>query len=474
MEEEMANNNRSRRDFLKTTAAGAAAMAISSRASSYARILGANDRVRVAFVGPGDRARDALIPAFMGLAAGLNFEPVAVCDIWSKRRDEGAAFVSQQADRFKVPMSGEQLAKARNTDELYAMKNIDAVIIATADFQHAFHCMEAVRAGKDVYVEKPFANTMNDARNALKLVTGSKQIVQVGTQRRSTPNYMRANEFIRSGKFGDIVAVEMTWNVNQPGRWRRPEVVKQLREQDTDWNRFLLNRPKEAFDPRHYLEFRLFWPYSSGIHDQWMVHQIDTVHWFTDLPRPRSVVANGGLYLWKDGRKNWDTMTAVFDYGPLDDMSKGFQVVYSSRQTNEAGGTKELYFSNGGTLDLDKNTITPNGGLTERYAKEMGMKANLLPEQALGEAVQMETSANTGADPQTSANMRNWMECVRSRKTPNAPIDAGYSHSIALCMTIAAIQTGQRVTFDDAKQDVVIGSQGKGTATNEQAARSRD
>src|ERR1041384_5344461 len=193
----MATTNQNRRDFMKTSIAGAAGLTLTSKAASYAKILGANDRVRVAFVGPGDRARDALIPAFLRLARELNFEPVAVCDIWNKRRDEGVTFVTQQADKLQVPIGAEQLAKARNTDELYSMKNIDAVIIATADFQHAVHCMEAVRAGKDVYVEKPFANTMMDARAALKLVSASKQIVQVGTQRRSTPSYMRANEFIR-------------------------------------------------------------------------------------------------------------------------------------------------------------------------------------------------------------------------------------------------------------------------------------
>jgi len=282
--------------------------------------------------------------------------------------------------------------------------------------------------------------------------------VQIGTQRRSEPVYQRAYEFIRSGKFGDIVMVEMTWNVNQPGRWRRPEVVPLLREQDTDWKRYLLNRPVEPFDARKYLEFRLFWPYSSGIPDQWLVHQIDTVHWFTGLPRPRSVVANGGIYVWKDGRRNWDTMTAVFDYGPLDDPSKGFQVVYSSRMTNSAGGIKELYYSNGGTLDLDKNQVTPAGGLRQREAAAMGMSANLLAEQTLVEkATAMETAADTGADSATTANMRNWMESVRSRKTPNADIEAGYSHSVALCMTIAAVQTGQRVGFDDAKQEVLVG-----------------
>jgi len=454
----MATRN-SRRDFIKTSVAGAAGIAISSRASSYAKIIGANDRVRVAFVGPGDRSRDALIPSFLRLAKELNFEPVAVCDIWNKRRDEGADYVAQQADKLKVPIAGEQLAKARNTDELYSMKNVDAVIIATADFQHAYHCMEAVRAGKDVYVEKPFANIMSDARAALKLVSASKQIVQVGTQRRSTPSYMRAYDYLKSGKFGDIVMAEMTWNVNQPGRWRRPKVVPTLREQDTDWKRYLINRPADTFDARKYLEFRLFWPYSSGIPDQWMVHQIDTVHWFTGYNHPTSVVANGGIYLWRDGRKNFDTMTAVFDYGDAAKGGKGFQVIYSSRQTNAAGDVKEIYYSNGGSLNLDTNKVGPEGGLKENHAKAMGMQPFLLPEMSLveQETVKVETSANTGVDRETLAHMRNWMECVRSRKAPNADIRAAYNHSVALCMTIAALQTGKRITFDDAKQDVVIG-----------------
>jgi predicted dehydrogenase len=205
------------------------------------------------------------------------------------------------------------------------------------------------------------------------------------------------------------------------------------------------------------VEFRLFWPFSSGIPDQWMVHQIDTVHWFTGLARPRSVVADGGIYFWHDGRKNWDTMTAVFDYGPLDNPSKGFQVVYTSRMTNSAGEVKELYYSNGGTLDLDKHVVSSEGGLEEDYATAMHMPPNLLPNiSLLDSAARAATEADTGGDPDTSANMRNWMECVRSRKTPNAHIEAGYSHSVALCMTIVALRTGGRVTFDDAKQEVMV------------------
>ncbi|HKV41266.1 MAG TPA: Gfo/Idh/MocA family oxidoreductase [Blastocatellia bacterium] len=447
----MSEQSDSRRNFVKGAVAGAAGLALTSKASSYNRIAGANGRVRVAVVGPGDRARDALIPAFTRLSGELNFDLVAVCDIWNRRREEGAAFVAKKTGAAPP-------AEARNTDELYSMKDIDAVIIATADFQHAYHCMEAVRAAKDVYVEKPFANIMSDARAALKLVSESKQVVQVGTQRRSTPSYMRANEYINSGKFGDIVMAEMTWNVNQPGRWRRPSLVPTLREQDTDWKRFLINRPYEPFDPRKYCEFRLFWPYSSGIADQWMVHQIDTVHWFTGLKHPASVVANGGIYLWRDGRKNFDTMTAVFDYGNAASGGKGFQVVYSSRQTNSAGGVKELYFSNGGTLNLDTNKIAPEGGLSPGMAKAMKMEPFLLPESSLAQAAGgVAYSASTGVDDSTLAHMRNWMECVRSRRTPNASIHAAYNHSVALCMTIAALHTGKRVTFDEARQEVVTG-----------------
>jgi predicted dehydrogenase len=447
----MSRASASRRDFLKLAGAGVAGTALSAAASSYVRIAGANDRVGVGIVGFSDRCRASLIPSILKSAGELNFEFVALSDIWSRRREEGAAYIAK--------LTNKQIALVRNNDELYENKDVQAVIVATADFQHATHGVEAVRAGRDAYIEKPLADTMEDARAIRAAVKGTDRVVAIGTQRRSSPVYQRAHEFIKSGQFGDIVSVEMTWNVNQPGRWRRPKLVSQLREADTDWKRFLINRPYEAFDPRKYLEFRLFWPFSSGIPDQWMVHQIDTVHWFTGLPRPRSVAANGGVYHWHDGRKNWDTMTAVFDYGPLDDAAKGFQVVYSSRMTNSAGGVNELYFSNGGTLDLDKNQVTSAGGLTEEFAKEMDVKPNLLSTVSLAQtASATTTAANTAADDATAANVRNWMECVQSRKRPNADIEAGYSHSIALCMTIAAMQTGQRVTFDDTTQDVVVGT----------------
>ena len=442
----------SRRKFIKQVAiatAGTYLGTMGMSAKSYARIIGSNDRVRLGVIGYSDRFRQSHLPSFMQHYKELNFDIVAVSDIWKLRREEGQAFLQENlAHKIKA---------CRNNEELYSIKDIDGVFISTADFQHALHAIEAVNANCDVYCEKPFAETMEDNRAALKAVKASDRIIQIGSQRRSGTNYKAAEQYIKSGQFGDINMVELSWNVNQPGRWRRPDLVAKLKEEDTDWKRFILNRPYEAFDARKYLEYRLFWPYSSGQPGQWMSHQIDTVHWFTDLKHPRSVTANGGIYVWKDGRKNWDTITAVFDYGKPNDDSNGFQVVFTSRMGNGDEHPTEIYYSNGGELNLNTNKISPKGGLSENHAKAMKMPANLLTEKDLTQmAIKVEAGANTGGDVLTSAHIRNWMECMRSRKQPNAPVEAGYYHSIATIMTNAAVRTGGKATFDEATQEVMV------------------
>jgi len=442
---------KSRRNFIKDSAIGTTGILVGGMgmtSKSYGNIIGSNDKIKVGILGFSDRFRSSLGPSFLKYSSDLNFEFVSVCDLWNRRREEGQAWIKEK--------TGEKVNTSRNTDELWEQKP-DAVIISTADFQHALLLAEAVNAGCDVYCEKPFAETMDDANFALKAAKKANKVIQIGSQRRSGANYQAAHDFVRSGKFGDMKMVEMCWNVNQPGRWRRPSLVSGIKDTDTDWKRFLMNRPYESWDPRKYLEYRLFWPYSSGIPGQWMSHQIDTVNWFSHLPHPRSVVANGGIYMWKDGRQNFDTATAVLDYGPFDNSDDGFQVVYSSRMHNSAGKSSECYFSNGGKLDLDINKVTPEGGLEERRASPMGMKPFLLEEFDLPKT-KVETGANTGSDPLTNAHMKNWMECVRSGNVDtNAPVEAGYNHSIATIMTNAALRTGEKVVFDEKSKQVIAG-----------------
>ena len=283
-----------RRDFCKTGAAGIAGIVAAGAAPSlYA--AGANDRVRVACVGYSDRFRGSLLPCFLHHSKELNFEMVAVADLWRKRLHE-------KAKPEMEAKLGRKVETFSSDEDLYAnAKDIDAVIISTADFQHAQHAVHAADAGKDAYCEKPIAEDMYSANLLLDTINAKRSagyapgaILQIGTQRRSGPAYMAAKDFINSGKFGDIAYVNLTWNVNQPTRWRRPdELIKSLREQDVDWKMWLLDRDPDEykFDPRKYLEFRLFWPFSSGVTGQWMCHQIDTIGWFTGYKYPTSAVA---------------------------------------------------------------------------------------------------------------------------------------------------------------------------------------
>ena len=447
-----------RREFVKGAAGMAGIIAAGAAPSLYA--AGANDRIRVACVGYSDRFRSSLLPCFLHHNKELNFDLVAVADLWKKRLFEKAkpeieAKVGHAVDTF-------------NSDvDLYAnAKDVDAVIISTADFQHAQHAAHAVVAGKDAYCEKPLAEDMYSANMLLDAVTEKRKagyaggaVLQIGSQRRSGKKYAAAREYIQSGKFGDISYVHLTWNVNQPQRWRRPEeLVKSLRKEDVDWNLWLLDRDPDEypFDPRKYLEFRLFWPFSSGVTGQWMCHQIDTVAWFMGQPYPKSAVSSGGLYQWADGRQSFDTFTTLMEYGESGVKGKGFQVMFQSHQTNCAGGSKpnsespvEKYFGPNGCIDLGTGCIT-NEGVE---------KAKPTSEDLPSPKETVVTSANTGGDALTSAHMRNWMECVRARKDPNAPIEAGYSHAIALIMSNAALRTGMKATFDPEQRQVLAGGE---------------
>jgi len=445
------NTSVSRRQFVKTLTAGAAVSAmpgiLKSQQPPSQNVIGANSRINVACVGLSDRFKDALLPAFLKSKDELNFDMVALADLWSVRRDQGKALLEKQL--------GHGIDLYRSDEELYEKaKNVDAVIISTADFQHAMHTAHAVKAGKDSYTEKPYSEDMDSANATLDAINEARKannrggaIVQIGSQRRSGSAYHIANDYIRSGAFGDISYVDLCWNVNQPRRWRRDEkMVASLKEADTDWAKWLLDRPKVAFDPRKYLEFRLFWPYSSGIPGQWMCHQIDTVSWFTGFEFPRSAMAGGGIYAWQDGRQNCDTFTTILEYGPENDPAKGFQAVFSSRQTNSARDNVEKYHSTKGTIDLINGTVSNEG-----------VEKTKLEVKKLTDTEVAATAAATGAGKMEVNHMRNWMECIRSRKQPNAPVEAGYSHAVALIMSNASLRTGMKATFDKATRQVMVG-----------------
>jgi predicted dehydrogenase len=414
-----------------------AAGAIPSTALSYGRILGANDRIALGHVGIGRRGRQ-LDGIVAGLAKNHNVELTAVCDLWKVNREAAAAQAAR--DYGRAPRSFQHM------EELLALKDVDAVLVSTADFQHATHLRLVAEAGKDAYCEKPMANDLAEAKAARDTVLGRKLVVQVGTQHRSEAYQIAARKLIAEGALGDVSKVEIVWNYHGP-RWRGREEVAQLREADTDWRRWLLAKPYRPFDPRMYFEFRLYRDFSSGIPDQWMSHGIDLVHFFLDDSFPSSVVAHGGVFAWKDGRENPDTFQALLEY------PKGFLVSYSTSFGNDCDSFTRVMGK--------KATLVNVGGEGSprwKWVEEKGTHEDDPNVQRAERWVSLpgdDRPGPIGIGDEDPSHMANWFDCLRSRREPNATVRHGFAHSVACIMAARAQREGRKLWWD-AKAEAIL------------------
>lgn len=420
-----------RREFVKSSAAGAAAaigtMVVPGRA------FGANDRISLGLVGAGSRAR-ALTKWVYELEKSHNVEFTAVCDIWNQRREASAAQFKQHY--------GRDVRTCRTLSEIGSLKDVDGLVIATADFQHAYHLAQAVKAGKDVYVEKPLGNDFDQVLKAWRTVRESDRVVQVGTQSRSEGKYYGARDFIRSGRLGKVSFVEIYEPIFQE-RWRIPGSETSIKEEDTDWQEFLcyLDPKKHKWNARHYREFRLFWPFSSGCFCQWMSHSIDLVNLVLG-ELPRYAVAAGGVYLWKDGRTNPDTVQALLEY------PSGVLATYHMRMGNSAEGRGILIYGTNGTMDLDEGIAYGDGGGGEVVADRPGDPGTryLIDEKRVLRA--RKEGGVRWESPPDRHHMGNFLDCMRSRAKPAADIEAGLGHSVATILANMSYRSGVRMEYD--------------------------
>jgi predicted dehydrogenase len=346
---------------------------------------------------------------------------VAVCDLWTRRRDEAAAQVKAA--------SGREPRKLQRFEELMAMKELDALIIATPDHSHARLLSAAVRNGKDVYCEKPMGNVLAEVKEAVRAVRASKQVVQLGTQGLSKGDYQAVAQLVRSGRVGKISRVTHDGSYNGP-RWSPLPAVKELREADTDWKAWLMGRPGRRFDPRLYFEFRLFREFSNGICDQWLTHAVAAVHHIMDDYFPVSVAAQGAVLVYPDGRENPDTFHASFLY------PKGFLFDYSAQFGNDFTPTTRYFGQNG--------TVERVGEQSPYVARGLG--GGTRPER-LAQDTKLEPIAPVH-------HMKNWLDCLRSRKTPNADVRSGYAHSVASIMAAQSDRTGKRLYWDSRREEI--------------------
>lgn len=386
-------------------------------ALSATRVWGANDRIGIGLIGCGNRGIQAHMKDVLKFREETNVEFRAVCDIWKQHREEAADLSGKTQGN-----TPKQLAAYR---ELLAMKELDAVIIATPDHQHATMLADAVRAGKDVYVEKPLAMDMKDLLMAVDAVKRTDRIVQMGTQIRSLPSSMGAKKWIASGAMGKIIKVEQERNSTQP-YWNRYGERK-IAEGDTDWKSFVFNRKMRNWDPDQHAAWYGYRDFSRGPHANLMVHFIDLVHHITGNAVPKRCVTLGGTYRWKDARTAPDSVETILDY---DDFLVRYSTAFGT-----GNGNYLKFFGNKGTVDA-------SGWSGKPFPVELKGAEQPLPE------------GTTIPEVESDHHMVNWLKCVRSRQQPNAPIDAGYAHSVAVIMADESLIRGRRMVHDPARRVV--------------------
>ncbi len=423
-----------RRSFLQ--AAGVVAgSALASTALSYDRIIGANDRIRLGHIGVGSRGSQLHLMASR-LKDRYNVETIAVCDLWKTNRERA---IASSAKYFGREPKGFQ-----RPEELLSFKDVDAVYIATPEHSHSPVLRLTAEAGKHAYCEKPMGNVLAEVKAARDAVKQRNLIVQIGTQHRSEPYQLAAREVLRSGALGEVSKYETVWNYNGP-RWRGRPQVKEIREQDTDWKAWLMTKPDRPFDPQLYFEFRLYKEFSSGIADQWMSHGIDLVHFYLN-EQPRSVMAQGGVFAWHDGRQNPDTFQALVEY-------PSFLASYATSFGNDCDSFSRIMGKKGTLIN-----IGGEGSPRWKYVEEKGNHESNPGIERAERWVTLPGDDKPGPiniGDEDLSHMSNWFECLRSgNRQTHATVDNGFLHSVVCIMAAQSYWQGKRLYYDAGAEQI--------------------
>jgi predicted dehydrogenase len=384
--------------------------------------VGANDRIRIAQIGCGDRGRTAHMATIHKHVAATNFEIVALCDTWRVHREMANGLVKEWFGRDAKQFS--------NYEDLLAMDGIDAVMIATPDHLHTTHLEAAAKAGKHIYVEKPLATEMDKLVRAVDAVKAAGTIVQVGTQLRSYPGIVGAREVVQGGTLGKISRVDETRNAERPYWYNY--VDRYVKEADVDWKRFLGDRRMRPFDRRQYAAWYGYYDFCQGPVPQWGAHFLDLMHYITGTGMPESCMCLGGVTYWKD-ENNFTTPDNVMATWMYPD---GLVVTSSNNFGNSSGNSRKFY-GDKGTLKVDNwnaPTYSAEGGV-KRDGKIRG-QVNVTPIER-------------------PDHWLNWLECMRSGETPHASIEAGYQHAVAVLMATRSYETGRKTLYKPAERKIV-------------------
>jgi predicted dehydrogenase len=399
----------------RTLLRGVSTTAASLTAASYSRVLGANDRIQLGAIGVGDRGRHDMQ---MFLNNG-QVDVVAVCDVYAQQID----LAKQKAPNAKTFSDHRKLLET---------KEIDAVLIATPDHWHATCAIDALNAGKDVYVEKPLTRTIGEGPLIVKAARVNERICQVGMQQRSGKHYIEAKQkYVDSGKLGKVTLARTWWHGNGYHLRRAPASL-QTKPSNLDWAHFLGPLKWRDYDPQQYFNWRAYLDFGGGQVTDLFTHWIDVVHMFLGQEVPTAAVASGGVYNYKDGRTAPDTICVLLEYPA--DYTATFEATLAPGITGaaiEICGTK-------GRLYIDRG----------RYEFREAVRG------AQPVVVQAERGEG-GGDLLTQDHVKNFLDCVRSRQRPNGDVLIGHRSAQASHLGNIAYLERRRIDFDPVREEIL-------------------
>ncbi len=413
-----------RRTFIKNSTLltiGTGLMPKSFTTHANNRILGANDKIRIGIIGCGTRGNNVFINGIYKHAVAMNVEIVALCDPWRIAREKANEKVRE--------LFGRDAKQFISYKEMLELDYIDAVMIASPDHLHTTHLEAAAKAKKHIYVEKPLAMEFDKLIRAVDAVNEAKVIVQVGTQLRSIPGLIAAKQLYKEGKIGKLSRVEECRNSSKP-YWYK--YLRDVKEEDVDWKEFIGDRSMRPFSAEMYSAWYGYYDFSHGPIPNLGSHFIDMVHFITDAGFPESCICLGDIFTWKDKYKftTPDCIQATWIY------PEGFLVSSSNNFGNGSGNVRNFY-GNKGVLKI-------NNWNSPVYSTEGSLLSdtNLLKNEEL--------HLNERPD-----HFLNWLQCIRNKESPIAPINAGYQHAVAVLMAMKSYETGRKTMYDQKRRRII-------------------
>ncbi|MEN3336750.1 MAG: hypothetical protein V7647_426 [Acidobacteriota bacterium] len=382
-------------------------------APGVVRLAGQNasDRIRIGIIGTGGRAR-GLMTLLKQLPGN---EMVAVCDVYEPRLLQAAE------------ITGSGVTRVSDYRRILDDRSIDAVVVGTPDHWHKTVTLDAVAAGKDVYVEKPVSHTLAEGVDMVRAIEASKQIVQTGTQQRSWDHFRLGKQIVDSGRLGQITFVHTYWYQHATAGSYPPVALQQL-----DWKRWLGAAPDQPFRPERFYQWRHFWDFGGGCITDLMTHWIDVVQWYMNAEAPLAAEATGHNYnikLWEAP----DTVNVSLEF-PKDFMA-AYLGTYVSRVDD--GGLE--FRGERGTLKVDRARLA-------FYRDDAGWAPGT-------QTPEPEIYVRSSGDG-TLSHLQNWLDCVRSRKAPNAPIRIGHQAARTSHIANAALRAGHKVRWNPAAERI--------------------